>query len=110
MNDELRPSFININQPPADSNQWSMTQWWNPIRRIWPYCPPKRHNLLYLAQEIGTWPGGEANAFLRRLNDASVPTRYPDELKKVMADYPREAVQKTLQQARETLTWIKTQR
>ena len=72
--------------------------------------PPKAHNLIYLVEKIGAQPSSEINEFLTTLNDASVPTRYPDDLQKMMADYPKNEVQEILSKAREALTWIKAQR
>ena len=73
-------------------------------------APPKTHNLIYLVEKIGAQPTSEINEFLTTLNDASVPTRYPDDLQKMMADYPKNEVQEILSKAREALTWIKAQR
>ena len=39
--------------------------------------PPKSHNLIYLFNEIGVIPSAELGKFVVKLNEASVPTRYP---------------------------------
>ena len=72
--------------------------------------PPKTHNLIYLVETIGARPTTETDEFLTVLSDASVLTRYPDDLKKMMADYPQAEVQELLSKTRETLAWIKAQR
>ncbi len=72
--------------------------------------PPKTHNLIYLVEKIGAELTEEVEEHLTVLNDAGVPTRYPDNLSKMMADYPEDEVRSTLSKSRETLTWIKAQR
>ena len=69
--------------------------------------PPKSHNLRYLAERIGVpLPEGIDN-FITTLNDVSVPTRYPDDLRKLISAYSQERTKQIITQSRETLTWIK---
>lgn len=72
--------------------------------------PHKAHNLIYLVEKVGIRPPDDINTFLMTLNDVSVPTRYPDDLQKMMTDYPGPEVQRILESARKALTWIKAQR
>ena len=71
--------------------------------------PPKTHNLLHMVDKIGAHPPDTLAKFLTTLNDASVPTRYPDELQKVMTDYSETVARDTLKKSREALAWIKAQ-
>jgi len=43
------------------------------------------------------------------LNKISVPTRYPDDLKRLFNVYTRERTESILQQTKEVQTWIKQQ-
>ena len=72
-------------------------------------APPKTHNLLYLIEKIGVQPPAGVDQFLTTLNDVSVPTRYPDDLRKILAAYSEATVRKILAKSREALSWIKAQ-
>lgn len=71
--------------------------------------PPKVHNLVYLLSETGIKPPEEPGKFLVKLNEASIITRYPDDLRKLQSDYTREVVQDILKRSAEVLQWIKRQ-
>ncbi|MEW5945623.1 MAG: HEPN domain-containing protein [bacterium] len=49
--------------------------------------PPKIHNLLYLMEKVEMKPPGELEKFLLELNGRSVPTRYPEDPKRMIRDY-----------------------
>lgn len=70
--------------------------------------PPKTHNLLYLVEKVGVPPTREVNEFLTSLNDASVATRCPDDIKKMMAAFPRQEVQSMVEKTQEALAWLKS--
>ena len=42
--------------------------------------PPKSHNLVYLLNEIGIKPPENPGMFIVKLGEASIPTRYPENL------------------------------
>ena len=44
-----------------------------------------------------------------KLNEASVVTRYPEDLQAILRTYPKQAVAETLDTAKELLQWIKNQ-
>ena len=71
--------------------------------------PPKTHNLVYLASQAGIQPEAEIGAFLVKLGEASVPTRYPDNIDQLQKEYTREVTREIVDQARVTLQWIKKQ-
>lgn len=43
------------------------------------------------------------------LNRVSVPTRYPESLKKLLADYDRKKTTDLVRNSQEVLRWLKTQ-
>ena len=71
--------------------------------------PPKTHNLVYLASQAGVQPEAEVGAFLVRLGEASVPTRYPDSIDRLQKEYTLEVAAGIVTQAKAALQWIKTQ-
>jgi len=71
--------------------------------------PPKTHNLVYLLNAAGITPSPALGKFCIRVNEASVVTRYPEDLQKLQIDFPKIVVQKILTDTREALEWIKTQ-
>ncbi len=71
--------------------------------------PPKSHNLIYLLNEIGIKPPTEPGKFIVKLNEASVPTRYPENLTKLQKVYNKIVVKDILSSGKELITWIKRQ-
>lgn len=50
--------------------------------------PPKTHNLIYLLKLCEAKLSESQIRFITRLNTAAVATRYPDELKMLIEQYP----------------------
>jgi len=71
--------------------------------------PPKSHSLVFLLNEIGIMPPEVHGRFIVRLSEASIPTRYPEDLAKVERDFTGEIVAGILARGREVIAWIKTQ-
>jgi HEPN domain-containing protein len=69
--------------------------------------PPKIHNLNYLLEKSGIKLTEEFQDFIDRLNNLSVPTRYPDELTKILKDYKKDLTKKVLKQTKELLLCLK---
>lgn len=69
--------------------------------------PPKVHDLIYLVKKIELTLLPLHQDFLKLLNELSVPTRYPDELEKLLQQYKREITEKLLKQTKELLQWLK---
>jgi len=69
--------------------------------------PPKIHNLNYLCEKIGIKLTKEFQDFIDRLNNLSVPTRYPDELAKLLKDYKKDLTKKVLKQTKDLLLCLK---
>jgi HEPN domain-containing protein len=71
--------------------------------------PPKSHSLQYLLNEIGIKPPPSHGKFIIKLSEASIPTRYPEDLEKMKKDFTPEAVGDILMKAQEVIQWIKKQ-
>jgi HEPN domain-containing protein len=71
--------------------------------------PPKSHNLIYLLNEIGIKPPQEPGKIIVKLNEASIPTRYPENLAKLQQHYTEFVVSDILVKGKELLLWIKLQ-
>lgn len=71
--------------------------------------PPKSHSLVYLLNEIGVKPAEEAGRFIVKLNEASIPTRYPDDISKMQQIYTEPIVKDILAKGKEVIVWIRKQ-
>lgn len=71
--------------------------------------PPKTHNLVYLLKKIDIKPTEEAGKFLVKLNEASVATRYPEDIEKLQMQCTKNDVKNMLAESRKVLEWIKAQ-
>lgn len=68
---------------------------------------PKTHDLIYLVKKIELDLLPSHQDFLKVLNDLSVPTRYPDDLERLLSQYKREKTGEILGRTEELLSWIK---
>ena len=71
--------------------------------------PPKVHNLLYLINKIGIMPPEPLAKFIIKLNEASVPTRYPENLATLQKNYTQDVVREIIFKSGELLNWIRSQ-
>ena len=71
--------------------------------------PPKSHNLVVLLKESNAQLPEPQFKFLVRLSLAGVSTRYPEELSKVIEQYPKSVAKEYLETAGEVLTCLKLQ-
>ncbi len=69
--------------------------------------PPKSHDLVFLLERIGVDIPEHHAEFLETLNEVSVPTRYPDELDSLLAQYPRKRTAEILGRCREVYEWLR---
>jgi len=69
--------------------------------------PPKTHNLVYLLKKIGVRPMDAIGIFIIKLNEASVVTRYPEDIDKLQRQYTEVVVKDILVRSKEVLQWIK---
>ena len=68
--------------------------------------PPKSHNLIYLLNLGGAAAPEPIGRFLVTLNEASIATRYPEDLGRMQADFTAAVADEILQRTREVLEWI----
>ena len=71
--------------------------------------PPKTHNLILLLDRVNAVPEKSLRDFLSELNDASVVTRYPEDIAQVRKAFPAQKTRGILRRGREVLAWIKMQ-
>lgn len=71
--------------------------------------PAKTHNLLFLIEKSGIKIPNQMEEFIFLLNRLSVPTRYPEDLRKMQSEYNREKASTCLSKSREVLNWLKQQ-
>ena len=45
--------------------------------------------------------------FIGKLNNASIPTRYPEDLAKTVGSYPKKVAQEYLKKTKEVIEWLK---
>ena len=69
--------------------------------------PPRTHSLIYFVNKTGvTLPESIGKLFVK-LDQASVATRYPEDLVKLQSVYTSTVVQEILSQTKEALEWVK---
>lgn len=70
---------------------------------------PKTHNLIYLLNKAGIKPPESIGRFVVKLNEASVMTRYPEDIDKLEKDYTQTIVRDMIAKNKEVLAWINAQ-
>jgi len=71
--------------------------------------PSKSHSLIYFVEKIGLHMEETFYEFLFMLNKISVPTRYPEDLRKLFVAYSKERTFNILNRTKEIQLWIKQQ-
>ncbi len=71
--------------------------------------PPKIHNLLYFVGKLDLRAPDELADHINRLNNLSIPTRYPDDLRRMSREFDKVRTEAALSATRETLAWLKQQ-
>ncbi len=71
--------------------------------------PPKTHNLVYLVEKIKLRLPENLYDSVFALNRVSVPTRYPDDIQRMLKDYNEERTKKVIESGKEVLQWLKKQ-
>jgi len=71
--------------------------------------PPKTHNLVYLLNKIGIRPDENIGKIITRLNEASIATRYPEDVEMLQKNYTQQITEKILADTKEAVEWIKKQ-
>jgi len=71
--------------------------------------PPKVHNLIFLVEKVALKIPDDLYDVIFNLNRISIPTRYPDDLKRMQRDYNKKTTAGILEKSKETLKWLKGQ-
>ncbi len=69
--------------------------------------PPKVHNLIYLIERIGLHLPGDLYDAVFDLNRVSVPTRYPDDLRRLTQTYRKGNTRSIVEKSKEVLKWLR---
>jgi HEPN domain-containing protein len=70
--------------------------------------PPKSHDLIYLVKKSGLTPPQSHLEFIGQINNASIPTRYPEDLQRSLKEYPEPIVRAYLERTQEIVEWLRT--
>jgi len=69
--------------------------------------PIKTHDLIYLVKTSGLELSEDTLDFIGKINTASIPTRYPDDLQRSLKEYPKTVAEDYLSQTEEIVQWLK---
>lgn len=69
--------------------------------------PPRSHDLISLTKKSGVELPETYLDFVGKLNTASIPTRYPEDLQNALKDYPKSVAQDYLQHTKELIEWLR---
>lgn len=72
--------------------------------------PPKTHDLFYLIKLAGFKIPLPYQKIISRLNQASIPTRYPEDITKISRQYNKSVAKKYLKETKSLLIWLKRAR
>jgi HEPN domain-containing protein len=78
------------------------------VKRTGEY-PPKSHSLIFFVEKLGLQISDASYEFIFTLNKISVPTRYPEDLRKLFEAYTKHRTADILNNTKETQSWIKQQ-
>jgi HEPN domain-containing protein len=71
--------------------------------------PPKIHDLMYFVENLDLEPENTHKEFLIWMNRKGITTRYTEDLKKMINQFPCEYTENIYQQAKAIQQWIKHQ-
>jgi HEPN domain-containing protein len=77
------------------------------VAEITQNLPIKTHDLIYLVKTSGLQLPEKFLDFIGKINTASIPTRYPDDLQKSLKEYPKSVAKEYLEQTEEIIEWLK---
>jgi len=69
--------------------------------------PPRTHDLLHLVRDLDLTPARVHVDFIGIINNASVPTRYPEDLSRLVSQYPRRTAISYLARTKRVLKWLR---
>jgi HEPN domain-containing protein len=70
--------------------------------------PPKIHDLVRLTNRAKLTIPKESNEIVLELNEASIPTRYPEDLQRSLSVYTKAFCKRILKETEVTLKWLKS--
>jgi HEPN domain-containing protein len=73
---------------------------------IYDKIPPKTHNLIYLVEITKLALPSEKYECLALLNEAGIPTRYPEDRDQMLKEFTSEKVSNILDMSKGVITWI----
>lgn len=68
--------------------------------------PPKTHNLIYLLEITKLELSFDKYECLASLNDAGIPTRYPEDRDRMLKEFTDENVSSIINTSKEVILWI----
>ena len=69
--------------------------------------PIKTHDLIYLVKKCELELPESYLDFVGKINTASIPTRYPDDLQRALKEYPKSVAKDYLNQTTDIVLWLK---
>jgi HEPN domain-containing protein len=69
--------------------------------------PPRSHDLLYLVNLGGVRLSQEHLDFVGKVNNASIPTRYPEDIAQAISAFPKGVAESYLEKTKEVVKWLK---
>jgi len=69
--------------------------------------PPKIHNLIVLAQKVEIALPEYLQEFLQRIDNVSVVTRYPQDLRTLSREFNRDTARQILTETKRIIRWLK---
>ncbi|MDO8490480.1 MAG: HEPN domain-containing protein [Dehalococcoidia bacterium] len=68
---------------------------------------PRTHDLIQLVKRSGIEPEERHLEFMGKLNSASIPTRYPSDIRQAVKEYNKKKATSYLEQTEEIVAWLK---
>ena len=69
--------------------------------------PPRTYSLIDLAQRSKLNLSQEQRDFIGEINNASIAARYPDDLVKMVAQYPDTVAREYLEATKDLIAWLR---
>jgi HEPN domain-containing protein len=69
--------------------------------------PPRTHDLLFLIRRLELALPKTHLEFIGVINNASIPTRYPEDLKQIVSQYPRRTASSYLAKTKRAIKWLR---
>lgn len=77
------------------------------VAEITQEVPIKTHDLIYLVKKCELEVPENHLDFIGKINTASIPTRYPEDLQRSLKEYPKSIAKDYLDQTMELVKWLK---